>query len=123
VLVAPPSSGRPGAARLPDRTTQRSVVASIATKGVDRLVLVTAVLLPVSTFAAGVQALFDIDSPAAAPFPGDHLTVPDGSQNTGRRVNLPLPNCATKPSDCNDIIVLNELDGFFPSAATSFPRP
>jgi hypothetical protein len=85
------------------------------------LVLVTAVLLPVSTFATGVQALFDIDSPAAAPFPSDHFTVPDASQNTGRRVNLPLPNCATNPSDCNDIIVLNELDGFNNQPRLSIP--
>jgi hypothetical protein len=85
------------------------------------LVLVTAMLLPVSTFAAGVQALFDIDSPAAAPFPSDHFTVPDGSQNTGRRVNLPLPNCATNPSDCADIDVLNELDGFNNQPRLSIP--
>jgi hypothetical protein len=79
------------------------------------------VLAPVSTFAAGVQALFDIDSPAAAPFPSDHFTVPDGTQNTGRRVNLPLPNCATHPSDCNDIAVINELDGFNNQTRLSIP--
>jgi hypothetical protein len=28
------------------------------------------------------------------PFPSDHFTVEDREQNTGLRVNLPLPDCA-----------------------------
>ena len=31
---------------------------------------------------------------------------------TRLRVDLPKPNCATHPSDCADIAVLNTLDGF-----------
>lgn len=45
-------------------------------------------------------------------FPSDTLTVPDATQVTGRRVELPLPDCAVAVSDCNDIRLLNQLDGF-----------
>ena len=60
-----------------------------------------------STFAA-----FDLDAPASGPFPSDRFTVADSSQLTGRRVDLPLPDPATHPSDYNDITVINTLDGF-----------
>src|SRR5262245_35260948 len=60
-----------------------------------------------STFAA-----FDLDAPASGPFPSDHFTVADASQLTGRRVNMPLPDRATHPSDYDDITVINMLDGF-----------
>src|SRR5262249_22585810 len=46
------------------------------------------------------------------PFPANVFTVPDRTQNTGRHVNLPLPDCRVYVSDCEDIAVLNELDGF-----------
>ena len=53
---------------------------------------------------------------AAAPsptlFPSDSLTVADASQLTGKRVNLPLPDCGARPSDCEDVRLLNQLDGF-----------
>ncbi len=45
-------------------------------------------------------------------FPSNRHTVFDGSQATLRRVNLPKPDCAIRPSDCADIDVLNQLDGF-----------
>src|SRR5688572_4113557 len=64
---------------------------------------------------AGVQtvhALFDLTSPSGNPFPSDRFTTLDTNQNTGRRVNLPLPDCGAFPSDCEDIEVLNTLDGF-----------
>jgi hypothetical protein len=60
-----------------------------------------------STFAA-----FDLDTPESGPFPSDRFTVADSSQLTGRRINLPLPDPATHPSDYNDITVINTLDGF-----------
>jgi hypothetical protein len=60
-----------------------------------------------STFAA-----FGLDAPEAGPFPSDRFTVPDPSQLTDRRINLPLPDAATRPSDYDDIRVLNTLDGF-----------
>jgi len=45
-------------------------------------------------------------------FPSDLFTVFDFRQRTLRRVNLPKPDCSIRPSDCNDIDVLNTLDGF-----------
>jgi hypothetical protein len=62
--------------------------------------------------AAGVQALFEPASPAVGPFPSDVLTVPDASQKTGLRVNLPKPNCDAEPSTCHEIDAVNQLDGF-----------
>lgn len=55
---------------------------------------------------------FDIGVAAGAPFPTDFFTVSDEEQFTGLRVSLPKPNCAARPSDCEDIDVLNMLDGF-----------
>src|SRR5262245_5258195 len=60
-----------------------------------------------STFAA-----FDLDNPDRGPFPSDRFTVADASQLTNRRVDLPLPDRATRPSDYDDVAVINTLDGF-----------
>jgi len=49
---------------------------------------------------------------AFQPTPTNLNTVRDASQVTGLRVNLPKPDCASFPSDCEDITVLNSLDGF-----------
>src|SRR5262245_6727837 len=63
--------------------------------------------------AAVVHVLYDVRSPETAPFPSDHLTVPDDRQLTRRRVNLPSPSdCSANASDCNEVNLLNELDGF-----------
>src|SRR5262245_38708531 len=70
-----------------------------------------AVLAP-SAAAAGVGVLSDFDNPVRSLFPSDVFTVKDHTQNTGRRVNLPKPSCADRPSDCADIDVINTLDGF-----------
>src|SRR6516225_2166383 len=61
---------------------------------------------------SAVHALFDLGSPAGGSFPSDRFTVADPTQNTGRRINLPLPNLVTNPSDYQDTQVLNTLDGF-----------
>jgi hypothetical protein len=45
-------------------------------------------------------------------FPNDSLTVADGTQATGRRVNLPRPDCTVRASDCAEIALINQLDGF-----------
>src|SRR5215475_2642228 len=45
-------------------------------------------------------------------FPSNALTVRDFTQLTGRRVNLPMPDCPTNPTDCNTVTELNQLDGF-----------
>ena len=61
---------------------------------------------------AAVHALFDLSHPAGAPFPSDIYTVADEATNSGLRVDLPLPECAAQPSDCEDVQVINTLDGF-----------
>ena len=46
-------------------------------------------------------------------FPTDASTVADPAQATGKRVNLPAPaDCVTFKSDCDEIALLNQLDGF-----------
>jgi len=45
-------------------------------------------------------------------FPSNIYTAPDATQVTGLHVALPQPNCATNPSDCADVVSLNQLDGF-----------
>ena len=55
------------------------------------------------------------------PFPTNLDTTIDLTQLTGLRVALPKPNCATNPSDCADIDVLNTLDGFSVDARVSIP--
>ena len=69
-------------------------------------------LLPLVAAADGVSVRFDLSDPAASPFPSDRFTVRDWSNNTFRRVDLPKPDCAVRPSDCADIDVINTLDGF-----------
>src|SRR5262245_22839801 len=73
-----------------------------------------------STFAA-----FGLDTPDAGPFPSDRFTVADPGQLTGRRVNLPLPDRATHPSDHDDVAVINTLDGFNlqPRLSVAFSGP
>jgi Calx-beta domain/Bacterial virulence factor lipase N-terminal len=69
-----------------------------------------------STFAA-----FGLDAPGSGPFPSDRFTVADAAQLTGRRVNLPLPDAATRPSDYADVSVINTLDGFNLQPRLSIP--
>ena len=58
-------------------------------------------------------------------FPTDELTIPDATQATGLRVNLPLPDCKAQPSTCAEIAALNQLDGFNvnPRIAIRFSGP
>jgi len=58
---------------------------------------------------------------AGTPFPTNLLTTPDATQLTGLRVALPTPDCATHPSDCDDVAVLNRLDGFNVQPRVSIP--
>src|SRR5438067_5658577 len=62
---------------------------------------------------------------ALQPFPSNLNTVSDATQVTGLRVNLPTPNCASFPSDCADVAVLDTLDGFNiqPRIAIPFSGP
>lgn len=69
---------------------------------------------------------WDPRNPAIGPFPTDYLTVPDTAQKSGRRVNLPMPSdCAAAPTDCQDISLVNQLDGFqtAPRIRVSFTAP
>jgi hypothetical protein len=68
--------------------------------------------VPLVALADGVSVKFDLSDPALSPFPSNRFTVIDWSQNTYRRVDLPKPDCAVRPSDCADIDVINTLDGF-----------
>jgi hypothetical protein len=70
---------------------------------------------------SAVHALFDLGSTATAAFPSDRFTVADTSQNTGRRVNLPLPDPTTHLSDYQDTQLLNSLDGFNLQPRLSIP--
>jgi hypothetical protein len=58
-------------------------------------------------------------------FPSNLLTVPDPSQPTGLRVDLPKPNCTVYVSDCSNIDVINTLDGFslLPRVSIRFDGP
>jgi len=90
------------------------------------LTTVCAVVLGAPSRAAGnVHALFDFHTPGDGPFPSDLFTVPDSSENTGLRVDLPKPDCLTRPSDCEDLEVMNTLDGFnlLPRVSIPFDGP
>ena len=80
------------------------------------LILVTTVFL--SSLTLGQEhrtyALF-------GPFPSDWFTIPDDAQNTGRRVSLPKPDCQPFVSECEDIDVINGLDGFNLQPRLSIP--
>ena len=70
---------------------------------------------------AAVQPGYDLSTPDGGPFPSDRWTAVDWSQPTGLRVDLPKPDCAARPSDCQDIDVLNTLDGFNVQPRISIP--
>jgi Bacterial virulence factor lipase N-terminal len=86
-------------------------------------VALTLVSAGLAVAAASVHARFDLGSLQGSPFPANTFTVADSTQNTGLRVNLPKPDCAARPvpSDCSDIDVLNELDGFNLEPRLSIP--
>jgi hypothetical protein len=71
--------------------------------------------------SAVVHPLFDLAAATTSPFPSNRFTVADTTQNTGRLVNLPLPNKVTNPSDYQDTVVLNTLDGFNLQPRLSIP--
>ncbi len=76
-----------------------------------------------ATPAGAVEPRFDADG--TGPFPSDRLTVPDPTQRTGLRVALPWPSCRAEPSACDDVRLLDELDGFdlSPRLAVPFSGP
>src|ERR1051326_5871156 len=80
------------------------------------IVLLTPVLAPAET-----HPLFNLQSTTQSPFLSDRFTAFDSQQLTGLRVNVPLPNCATNPSDCADLTLVNQLDGFNLQPRLSIP--
>ena len=71
--------------------------------------------------AAGVRVLSDARDPHRTLFPSDQFTVLDFTQNTFLRVHLPRPDCRAQPLACEDIDVLNTLDGFNPQPRLTIP--
>ena len=78
-----------------------------------------------ATLLAAVACVFPVGAFAATsagqPFPSNLYIVPDASQITGLRVDLPKPDCTTHPSDCADVAVLDTLDGFNIQPRISIP--
>lgn len=93
------------------------------------LVVVTTVFLSPVTLGQEhrTYALFGLDSSDTGPFPSDWFTERDDAQNTGRHVSLPAPaeGCAEAISECEDLAVINDLDGFNlqPRLSISFSGP
>jgi len=85
------------------------------------LIISLALVWPSPALANSTQASFDLSTPQGGPFPSDHFTISDPTQNTGLRIALLKPDCAARPSDCEDIDVLNELDGFNLQPRLSIP--
>jgi hypothetical protein len=85
------------------------------------LLLVAALVLMPAMASAATHPVFNLQSTTQSPFPSDRFTVLDFQQRTGLRVNMPLPNCATNPSDCADLTLLNQLDGFNLQPRISIP--
>ena len=74
--------------------------------------LVMLALLVGRLYAAGTTVLFDPSTPATGPFPADSLTTFDPLQKTGLRVNMPVPDCNTQYTACQEGALLDGLDGF-----------
>src|SRR2546423_14696086 len=79
-----------------------------------------ALTLTVLALAAVVPANA-LATSAGQPFPSNLYTQPDTTQKTGLRIDLPLPNCVTNPSDCPDASVLDTLDAFNTQPRTPIP--
>ena len=107
------SIGRPAAADLvvqaaPLPRQRAAFFGARACRRSPRGAAATLVALLIGTVLAACE-------PPPAPLtilPDDALTVADTSQLTGRRMNLPLPDCTARPSDCDEIRLINQLDGW-----------
>ena len=85
------------------------------------LVAVGMAILATPAYGALLAPARQLTSVAGTPFPSDRLTVRDPTQVTGLRVALPKPDCTARPSDCQDINVVNTLDGFNLQPRLSIP--
>jgi hypothetical protein len=88
-------------------------------------------LVALPALALAILALGAVAAPPAEAtrvrsiFPSDALTVADPEQRTGRRIALRLPDCAREPAGCDEVRLLNRLDGFSvsPRVAIAFSAP
>jgi len=78
-------------------------------------------LVPRIMAAPPVHPRFEPGSPKSVPFPSDWFTVRNAMNLTGLRVELPMPRCDDRPSDCEDVVVINTLDGFNVQPRLSIP--
>jgi hypothetical protein len=93
---------------LGDRMHRRLPVAVLAAA-----LLTGGVVAAVPAAAAGPVSLRSGTTPDTRPFPDNAFTVADSTQVTGRRVALPTAGCATTgQSLCDDLALVNQLDGF-----------
>jgi hypothetical protein len=76
------------------------------------LTLLVAALAATASPAQATALRMELDNPLTSPFPSDKFTVADGSHNSYRRMAMPKPDCSQQPSSCDDIDVINTLDGF-----------
>src|SRR5438128_8675936 len=91
-----------------------------------------ALVLLAAASSPGVTLQFSTTDPSVGPFPSDAFTVADGTQKTGRRVDMPMPPLCTRPavpsgtpSACIETAQLNRLDGFhlMPRVHLTFSGP
>ncbi|MDQ3385297.1 MAG: Ig-like domain-containing protein, partial [Actinomycetota bacterium] len=84
-----------------------------------------ALLFALPIAAMGLTACEPPPPPPVVITPSNAQTVADSSQVTGLRVNLPLPDCTVRPSDCNELRLLNQFDGFDvdPRISVTFTSP
>lgn len=85
------------------------------------MLLLRSLLLPAAALLLAPGLAHAAAVKAGTPFPTNLLTAPDAAQITGLRVDLPTPDCATNPSDCADVAVLDGLDGFNVQPRLSIP--
>lgn len=96
----------------PDAFPRRALAATRRTCAVALLCLLGGVPTAPAAVPEAVSVRFDLSDPAGSPFPSDRFTVRDWSNLTLRRVSLPRPDCAVQPSDCEDLDLINTMDGF-----------
>ncbi|MFI5327157.1 MAG: hypothetical protein ACHQ7H_13045, partial [Candidatus Rokuibacteriota bacterium] len=92
---------------------------------VGRLAGSLALGLSLASAAGGLYATPAAAAEVLAFFPSDRQTVPDPRQSTGRRVALALPDCDLDAAGCDEIRLVNELDGWSvnPRVAIRFSGP
>src|ERR1043165_6659753 len=78
-------------------------------------------LLPFAASAANTEVLFNTQDRFKTIFPSNLFTELDLTQNTLQRVSLQSPDCSLNQVRCDDVAVLNTLDGFNLQPRISIP--